>query len=38
MKEIKLKNGEIAIIRSATKEDAKAMIEYLNIIGGESDF
>lgn len=38
MKEIKLKNGETAILRTPTKEDAKAMIEYLNIIGGESDF
>jgi len=35
MKEIKLKNGETAILRTPTKEDAKAMIEYLNIIGGE---
>lgn len=38
MKEIKLKNGETAILRTPTKEDAKAVIEYLNIIGGESDF
>ncbi|HSQ90298.1 GNAT family protein [Romboutsia sp.] len=38
MKEIKLKNGETVILRTPTKEDAKAMIEYLNIIGGESDF
>lgn len=38
MKEIKLKNGKTAILRSANKEDAKAMIDYLNIIGGESDF
>lgn len=38
MKQIKLKNGETAILREAVKEDAKAMIEYLNIIGGESDF
>lgn len=38
MKEIKLKNGETAILRIPTKEDAKEMINYLNIIGGESDF
>lgn len=38
MKEFKLKNGETVILRSPNKEDAKAMIDYLNIIGGESDF
>jgi RimJ/RimL family protein N-acetyltransferase len=38
MKEIKLKNGKTAILRSPNKEDAQAMIDYLNIIGGESDF
>ena len=38
MKEIKLKNGKTAILRSPNKEDAQAMIAYLNIIGGESDF
>ncbi|UOW68727.1 GNAT family N-acetyltransferase [Paraclostridium bifermentans] len=38
MKEIKLKNGKTAILRSPIKEDAHAMINYLNIIGGESDF
>ena len=38
MKEIKLKNGKTAILRSPIKEDAQAMINYLNIIGGESDF
>lgn len=38
MKEIKLKNGKTAILRSSIKEDAQAMIDYLNIIGGESDF
>lgn len=38
MKEVKLKNGKTAILRNPTKEDVKAMIEYLNIVGGESDF
>lgn len=38
MKEVILKNGETAILRNPTKEDAQAMIDYLNEIGGESDF
>lgn len=38
MKEVKLKNGESAILREPTKDDAQAMIDYLNAIGGESDF
>ncbi|MCY6483808.1 GNAT family protein [Clostridium aestuarii] len=37
MKEIKVKDEKI-IIRKANKADAKALIEYLNVIGGESDF
>lgn len=37
MKEIYTNTGK-AIIRKADKSDAKALIEYLNIIGGESDF
>lgn len=37
MKEISDNNGKV-IIRKAIKSDAKALIEYLNIIGGESDF
>jgi len=37
MKEINV-NNEKVIIRKANKSDAKALIEYLNIIGGESDF
>lgn len=36
-KEIKLKNGENLIIRKAEVNDAEKMIEYLNIVGGESD-
>lgn len=31
-------NDKKVIIRQANKSDAKAIIEYLNIIGGESDF
>lgn len=37
MKEIS-NSSEKVIIRKAVKSDAKALIEYLNIIGGESDF
>lgn len=37
MKYIKAKNQKI-IIRKANRSDAKALIEYLNVIGGESDF
>ncbi|MGL5641403.1 MAG: GNAT family N-acetyltransferase [Paraclostridium sp.] len=38
MKEIILKNGKKAILRVPRKEDAQNMINYLNQIGGESDF
>ncbi len=31
-------NGEEVVIRKADKSDAEALIEYLSIIGGESDF
>lgn len=37
LKEIQLKNGRKLILRKPIVEDAKEMIEYLNIIGGESD-
>ncbi|SNS72645.1 Protein N-acetyltransferase, RimJ/RimL family [Anaerovirgula multivorans] len=37
MEEINV-NNEKVIIRKANKSDAKSLIEYLNIIGGESDF
>lgn len=37
MKEVYVNNEEI-IIRKAKKSDAKALIEYLNVIGGESDY
>lgn len=38
MKQIQLPNGDTAIIRNVTKDDAKALIEYVNIISAESDF
>ncbi|WP_199241819.1 hypothetical protein [Desulfosporosinus sp. Sb-LF] len=37
MKEISNNNRKV-VISKAVKLDAKALIEYLNIIGGESDF
>lgn len=37
MKEINIRDGKV-IIRKANKSDAKALVDYLNIIGGESDF
>jgi len=38
VKELILKNGKNLIIRSATKEDATAIVNYVNKIAGESDF
>lgn len=37
-KQYKLKNGQTLLIRPARKEDAAAVIDYLSIIGGETDF
>lgn len=37
MKEINVK-GKKVIIRKVNKSDAKALVEYINIIGGQSDF
>ena len=34
---MKLKNGMILSIEKAVKEDAKEIVDYLNIVGGESD-
>lgn len=34
---VKIKNGEELILRKPLIEDAKKIIEYLNIVGGESD-
>ena len=34
---VKLKNGKDLVQRNAEEKDAEKMIEYLNIIGGESD-
>ena len=38
MKQLLLKNGKVITIRKARKTDARAILKYLNIIGGESDF
>ncbi|MGL5347253.1 MAG: GNAT family N-acetyltransferase [Peptostreptococcaceae bacterium] len=38
MKNIELKNGGSAIIREAKVNDAKGMLEYCNLVGGETDF
>lgn len=37
IKSMKLKNGKGLVIREANINDAEAMLEYLNIVGGESD-
>lgn len=37
LKEVQLKNGSKLIIRRPVAEDAEKMVEYLNIVGGESD-
>ncbi|WP_326909743.1 GNAT family N-acetyltransferase [Sedimentibacter sp. MB31-C6] len=37
LREVKLKNGYNLILKKAEVEDAPKMIEYLNIIGGQSD-
>lgn len=33
-----LKDSRELVIRKATEEDAEKVLEYLNIIGGETDF
>ncbi|PGL71158.1 GNAT family protein [Bacillus sp. AFS055030] len=38
MFELKLKNGEIVKVRQATGTDAKAIIDFYNIVGGETNF
>lgn len=38
MKKILLKDGQEVYIREAVKEDAKAIIDFYNFVGGETDF
>lgn len=38
MKKVVLRNGKELIIRIAVKEDAKQIVDYINQVGGESDF
>jgi RimJ/RimL family protein N-acetyltransferase len=37
LKEVILKNGDLLVLRRPAEDDAKAMIDYLNQVGGESD-
>jgi RimJ/RimL family protein N-acetyltransferase len=37
LKKVQLKNGMLLILRKPMVEDANGMIEYLNIVGGESE-
>lgn len=37
LKEIELNNGEALILRKPIVDDAKGIIEYFNIVGGESE-
>jgi len=38
MRKMSLKNGKEITIREATKEDAQLMIDFYNVVGGETDF
>ncbi|WP_251862020.1 GNAT family N-acetyltransferase [Clostridium sp. Marseille-Q2269] len=38
MKNVILKNGKEITIRKAKKEDAQSMINFYNLVGGETDF
>lgn len=38
MKDVLLKNGQTLIIRKAIKDDVPGIIEYMAVIGGESDY
>ena len=37
LKKVLLKNGQVLIVRPPKIDDAEAIIQYLNIVGGESD-
>ncbi len=37
MRSMKLENGKCLVLREANINDAEAMLQYLNIVGGESD-
>ncbi|WDV44586.1 GNAT family N-acetyltransferase [Clostridiaceae bacterium M8S5] len=36
--EIKLKNGDVLVLSKATEDDAKALIDYVNKVAGQSDY
>lgn len=38
MEKMDLKNGKEVILREASKEDAKLIIDFYNVVGGETDF
>jgi RimJ/RimL family protein N-acetyltransferase len=38
MKKLSLKNKQEVILREAKKEDAQSMIDFYNLVGGETDF
>jgi len=38
MKQIRLKTGEELTVRRAREEDAKRIIDYINLVGGETDY
>jgi RimJ/RimL family protein N-acetyltransferase len=37
-KKIKLKNGQIMIIREAEKKDASILLDYINLVAGQTDY
>ncbi|WP_163100440.1 GNAT family N-acetyltransferase [Peribacillus alkalitolerans] len=38
MKKVEMKNGKVVIIQEATKSEAQSMMDYYNLVGGETDF
>ena len=38
MKKVCLKNGQEVIIREPKKEDAQSIVDFYNVVGGETDF
>lgn len=37
LKKVELRNGQQLVLRKPIIEDAESIIEYLNLVGGESD-
>lgn len=38
MEQVKLKNGKLLTVRKVREDDAEKLIDYLNAVGGESNF